>query len=47
MQSMMDFCLWFLQELPDFLMSEPIIYFVGLFFAFFTVRLIRSLCRIG
>lgn len=47
MQVMQNFCVWFLEQLPAFLMTEPIIYFVGLFFSFFIVKLIMALCSIG
>lgn len=46
MQAMMDFCLWFLSELPDFLLSEPINYLVGFFFLLFIVTIIRSILTI-
>lgn len=46
MQAMMDFCLWFLSELPDFLLSEPICYVVGFFFLFFICALIRNIVSI-
>lgn len=43
---MTNFVLWFLEQLPDFLMSEPIIYFVGFFFLFVVVNLIRNILTI-
>ena len=43
MSEMKAFILWFLSELPDFLMSEPICYFVGFMIAFFVVALIRNI----
>ena len=46
MQAMMDFCLWFLTKLPDFLLSEPICYVVGFFFLFFIYSLIRNVLSI-
>lgn len=30
MQPMINFSTWVLQQLPDFLMAEPMCYFVGL-----------------
>lgn len=30
MQSMTTFMTWIIEEFPNFLMSEPIIYFVGI-----------------
>ena len=44
---MQDFCVWFLQELPAFLMAEPIVYFVGLFFSFFIIKLIGNIFGLG
>ena len=46
MQAMMDFCLWFLSELPAFLLSDPIKYLVGFFFMFCILALIRSIITI-
>lgn len=46
MQEMMDFCLWFLTELPAFLMSEPICYLVGFFFLFVVVALFKYIASI-
>ena len=46
MQSVREFCVWFISQLPDFLMSEPICYFVGFFFSFATVGLIARLMNI-
>ena len=43
MQAMMDFCLWFLSELPAFLMSEPICYLIGFYFLFVIYVLIREI----
>lgn len=43
---MMDFISWFLTELPDFLMREPICYFVGFAFGFVTIALIRRLINL-
>lgn len=30
LDAMKNFSLWFLEELPSFLLSEPIIYFIGI-----------------
>lgn len=46
MQEMKDFCLWFLTELPDFLLAEPICYFVGFGFLFVVIAIIRSIINI-
>lgn len=43
---MIDFTTWFLSELPDFLMSDPIIYFVGILVSFGIVALIGRLLRV-
>lgn len=44
---MMDFMLWFMGELPDFLLAEPICYFVGLAITLCVARLTFSLMRVG
>lgn len=44
---MMEFITWFLTELPGFLMSEPIIYFVGFAMLFVTVGLIKEILWIS
>ena len=41
--SMQAFINWFISELPGFLSSEPIRYFVGFFFLGITIRLFRML----
>ena len=46
MQNMMDFISWFLTQLPGFLMSEPICYFVGFGFLFVIVALFKRLITI-
>lgn len=46
MQEMMEFCMWFLAELPDFLMAEPICYLVGFGFLFVVLALFKSLVNI-
>lgn len=46
MQNVKDFIVWFVGQLPEFLMAEPICYFVGFFFAFVTVGLLRWLMNI-
>lgn len=42
----MDFTLWFLEQLPAFLLSEPISAFVGFWFLFVVIALFRSMIRI-
>lgn len=43
MQEMMDFALWFLSQLPGFLMAPPISAFVGIFFLLAIGRLVRDM----
>lgn len=43
MNQMKDFAFWFLDQLPAFLMSEPMCYFVGLFFLGFIVVIFRRI----
>lgn len=40
---MKEFSLWFLTQLPDFLLSEPICYFVGFGMLFVVVALFKRL----
>lgn len=47
MEEMKEFALWFLSELPDFLLSEPICYFVGIVILFFVVKLTVSIIHIN
>ena len=44
---MKTFCLWFIDQLPDFLMSEPICYLVGFAFGFVTLALLGRMLRLG
>lgn len=37
------FSLWFLEQVPDFLMSEPICYFVGLALGIVVLNLIHRI----
>lgn len=46
MDNMKTFVLWFLEQLPSFLLSEPMCYFVGFAFLIVTVRIIRDVVRI-
>lgn len=41
--SMQAFISWFIEQLPGFLVSEPIRYFVGFFFLGITVQIFRTL----
>lgn len=47
MQAMKDFFLWLLNQLPTFLMSEPIIYFVAIGLGFACIKLLASMTRIS
>lgn len=46
MDNMKSFVLWFLEQLPSFLLSEPMCYFVGFAFLIVTIRIIRDVIRI-
>lgn len=46
MQEMKDFCLWFLENLPTFLMAEPFKYFVGMAFLLATLAVILQIMRL-
>lgn len=46
MSEMKDLCLWFLTQLPDFLMSEPVCYFVGFAMLFVVIGLFKSIINI-
>lgn len=37
---MKDFVIWLIDNIPEFLMSEPICYFVGLIFGAFVLNII-------
>lgn len=43
MQAMMTFVTWFIEEFPDFLIAEPIIYFVGIMILGYIIHLLLSL----
>lgn len=47
MADMQTFISWFLTQLPDFLMAEPMCYFIGFAFAILTIRIIRDLVHIA
>ena len=44
MTDIKNFFLWFIDHLPDFLMSEPIKYFVGIIIAGLLIKIILSIC---
>lgn len=45
MQSMIQFCTWFLSQLPAFFLAEPICYLWGLAIVAYIFRIILSLRR--
>lgn len=47
MTSMQNFVMWFFNNLPDFLLSDPIKYFLGFWFAGCTVLLIKQILNIS
>ena len=47
MSDMKDFCFWFFTQLPDFLMSEPVFYFVGVAFLLVVIGLFKSIININ
>ena len=47
MEQMKDFVLWFLSQLPTFLLTEPISYFVGFIFLFAVVAIFRRVVGLG
>lgn len=47
MSAMKEFCLWFLTELPDFLMAEPVCYFVGIAFLIIVVGIFIRIINLG
>ena len=43
---MKEFVTWFFTQIPDFLMSEPVCYFVGFFFIFVVIALVRAIINL-
>lgn len=43
MQAMKDFVLWFLTEVPAFLMREPVCYIVAFFFLILAIKAIKRI----
>lgn len=41
-----EFALWFLDQIPSFLTSEPIFAFLGLMFLSFTIKLFKDLINL-
>lgn len=46
MEAMKSFCVWFLEKLPEFLMSEPICYFVGFAMVFMVIAVIHKIINL-
>lgn len=46
MADMQAFAMWFLSELPTFLMAEPMSYFIGFAMLLLVIRLVRELTSI-
>lgn len=46
MQDMKDFVLWFIAQLPDFLMTEPISAFTGIAILFAVASLVRRMMHL-
>ena len=46
MENAKQFALWFLDNLPDFLMSEPIVYIVGLFVLAIVIKVVVQLMHL-
>lgn len=44
---MMDFSIWFINQIPAFLMSDPIIYLVSLFLLGVICDLFKRMIRLG
>ena len=44
--NMQAFALWLLEEIPNFLLSEPICYFVGIAILFLVIKLFGSIIKI-
>lgn len=43
---MQSFFIWFLEQLPAFLMAEPLCYFVGFAFLLVVIRVIRDVIHL-
>lgn len=43
---MQSFVTWFLEQLPAFLMAEPLCYFVGFAFILVVIRIIRAVIHL-
>lgn len=41
-----EFAIWFLEKLPEFLMSEPIVYIIGLFVLAFVIKLMFRIMHV-
>lgn len=47
MADLKAFVLWFISELPDFLLTPPISLFTGFFFAGCTINLFKQLINVS
>ncbi|MBR3952732.1 MAG: hypothetical protein IKJ82_03880 [Oscillospiraceae bacterium] len=47
MAEMREFALWFLTEIPDFLLSPPISAFVGVILLFVIIKVMTSIIKIN
>lgn len=47
MASMQQFTIWFLDNIPDFLLSEPICYFVGIVILGFIIKCVLTICGLS
>lgn len=47
LESMKTFAIWFLTQIPDFLMSEPICYFVGIIVLLWILKVILRLSNVA
>ena len=47
MSAMKDFVAFVIAKVPDFLMAEPVCYFVGFFFLFVVIAVLRQLLHIS
>ena len=46
MTAMKNFAMWFLSQLPQFFLSEPIVYLFGIVILAFVISLIFRLCHL-
>lgn len=46
MEAMRDFVLWFIQEIPEFLLQPPISVFVGMALLAFAINILRRMMHL-